>query len=177
MLCGSIDMLGIRYADNAVCGWEHKSAKTFRPETYIRMDEQPRLYYEELSMIVDKMNAELPEGSKPYIVGEIFLGEAKKLLTKFEYNRVECKYSEAQRERFMLSIVKSVYKIQMAAGGCGGDDAQPGYMKCNMCDFKTICNELGYEDPELEQILGEFEEEYEVRSSDHLDEKMERHAD
>lgn len=54
---------------------------------------------------------------------------------------------------------------------------QPSYFACQMCAFKTICQTYMYENLDKEAILQEFEEEFVVRTEDHLDEKTERSAD
>ena len=50
----------------------------------------------------------------------------------------------------------------------------PSYMGCQMCDFAPVCQMYGYKDLDMNDILDEFQEEYEVRKEDHLDEKSER---
>ena len=44
LVCGSIDMIVLDEAQNKIYGFEHKTCKSFRDESYLWMDEQPRVY-------------------------------------------------------------------------------------------------------------------------------------
>lgn len=54
---------------------------------------------------------------------------------------------------------------------------QPGFMKCQMCDYASLCEGIGYNDVDMNYVNEEFGEEYQVRDIDHLDEKVERPGD
>jgi hypothetical protein len=61
-----------------------------------------------------------------------------------------------------------------------GDDPacpNPSYFKCQMCTYKTICSTYMYATLNAEQVIKEFAEEFKVRDTDHLDEKVERSND
>lgn len=55
-VAGSIDMIALNTETNEVWGFEHKTAKTFRNDIYLWMDEQPRLYYAAMQLWVDEYN-------------------------------------------------------------------------------------------------------------------------
>ena len=44
-----------------------------------------------------------------------------------------------------------------------------------MCDYADLCMHYGYADIDRDELLNEFEGEFEVRDCDHLDEKAQRH--
>ena len=50
----------------------------------------------------------------------------------------------------------------------------PGSLKCQMCDYASLCAFSGFSLQPLESIVEEFEEEYVVRDVDHLEEKVDR---
>lgn len=174
-VCGSIDMICLRKSDNTIWGFEHKTASKFRPDIYVAMDEQPRVYYIELVQYVNRLNEKA--GEAKYKVGGIYINEVKKVQRKFEYMRRACVYSEVQQAKFMERLNAAAMRIHdMRMGlehGCGCH-MNPGYMSCSMCDYAAICQTYGYADLDKEAILDEFAEEFEVRECDHLDEKTER---
>lgn len=173
-VCGSIDMIVIREDTRTVYGFEHKSAAKFRPNIYIALDEQPRVYFIALMHYVDELNANLKEGEQPYTVGGIFINEVKKVQKKFEYSRHLCSYGPAQIEGFKNKLIRAAQKIYRATKGYTSCDMEPSYMGCQMCDFAPICETYGYAAIDKEELLEEFAEEFEVRDVDHLDEKVER---
>ena len=177
-VCGSIDMVALERATNLLFGFEHKTASKFRPDIYIMMDEQPRVYFIELQAYADKLNEEYFKKNGKYPeplirVGGIYINEVKKVQRKFEYMRRLCKYSEAEVLRFKSTLNLVAHKLLNMRNGVG-TDCQPSYMGCQMCDYASICAQYGYQQAPLEDILDEFVEEFEVRECDHLDEKAER---
>ena len=187
-ICGSIDMLLLEKETGAIHGFEHKTTKTFRDDIQIIMDEQPRVYFLELQRYVEKLNVDwafktsnthkitLAQALRevPYKVGSIHINEVKKVQRKFEYKRRACRYSPEQIDKFAQKLSRVGRRIQDLSMNPDVCTAQPGYMTCKMCDYATICETYGYEEPELEELLDEFAEEYQIRDVDHLDEKMER---
>lgn len=177
-ICGSIDMIAADHAEKKIYGFEHKSCAAFRPEYYNRMDEQPRLYYIALDKYVADYNK---KHGVEYTNGGIYLNQVRKLQRKFDWHRGEpLTYSVKDCRRFMDSFMNScalVHKLSKDAKEEGLPLPTPGYMKCQMCDFREICSMVGYEEPTLEFILDEFGEEVEVRDVDHLEEKTERSLD
>lgn len=180
-VCGSIDMVCIEKATNLVWGFEHKTCSKFRPDIYIALDEQPRTYDIELQKFTDLLNKEYEfkhheEG--PYRVGGLYINEVKKVQRKFEYKRSTCRYSDAEREKFLYRLDRTAEKlIEMRDNEGSGCECSPGYMKCQMCDYASLCLTYRDQDVELPELLDEFAEEYEVRECDHLDEKVERRID
>lgn len=170
--CGSIDMVAIEVATGRLVGFEHKSGKNFRPPIYDLIDEQPRLYFWALKRILEEYHAagrytEITE------VGPVFLNQVRKLQTKFDYLRTPCQYKDADLDKFMVGFLRSATQI------ASGVDIlpEPGFMKCQMCDYATLCQHYGYCDIELSELKEEFEGEYEVREFDHLEEKAQRSAE
>jgi hypothetical protein len=181
VICGSIDMIAIDRETNAVWGFEHKSCKNFRTDVYHMLDEQPKMYYLALKQIIDELNAKKSQETPPYILGGLIVNEVKKLSNKFEYQRRICKYSIMQQAKFYSSVLHFGEQIVKAAQRMEHEDlnlpTSPSYLKCAMCDYANICSQYGDDNLELEVILDEFAEEYQVREVDHLDEKMERAVD
>lgn len=173
-ICGSIDMVVIDKETNMMCGFEHKTAKNFRPEIYNWVDEQPRVYSWALRKILEDYHT---QGKYLDVkeVGPIFLNQVKKLSTKFAYERVACQYTTGELNNFMWAFVNTVQSIATHENDPLDMLPQPGYMKCSMCDFADLCMHYGYEDISEQALLKEFEGEYEVRDHDHLDEKAQRH--
>ena len=165
--CGSIDMVVIEKATKKVFGFEHKTTKAYRPDMYVLLDEQPRMYFEILHRIVKEMGPE-------YSVGGIYLNQIKKTVRELQYKRVLCRYYFKDRKKFLIGIARSLYAIR-ANKDCA-QEPTPGYMSCQMCDYSTLCQEYGYAEVSREDILEEFSEEFEVRDVDHLEEKVERNA-
>lgn len=171
-ICGSIDMICINNVEGTLVGFEHKSAKNFRPDVYDALDEQPRLYYWALKDMWEH-DANLQKLA-PNGVGKIILNQVKKLVTKFEYKRVECIYSDAELEVFLADFINKASMIQ--TGSLQSEMPEPGYMKCQMCDYAPLCIKYGYSLPNnVEDVVATLDEEgnalYEVRKVDHLDEK------
>lgn len=170
--CGSIDMVCIEVATGRFVGFEHKTAKNFRPEIYDLVDEQPRTYYWALKQILEDYHK---QGKYLEVTecGPIFLNQVKKLQTKFDYKRSVCQYKEEDLSRFMKGFVRSANLI------ADGTDIlpEPGFMKCSMCDYADLCMHFGYCDIAVADVQKEFGDEYEVREFDHLDEKASRHVE
>ena len=172
-LCGSIDMVCIDVLTGKLCGFEHKTAKNFRPDVYNIIDEQPRVYTWALKKILDDYH----QHNKYLEITEvdcIYLNQVKKLQTKFEFQRTECRYSNYDLNRFMDDFCRTIYDIAI----CDDDTAPcPGFMKCQMCDYADLCMHYGYINVEKGDILDEFADEFQERDHDHLDEKTQRHVD
>lgn len=173
-ICGSIDMVVIDKETNTMCGFEHKTAKNFRPEVYNLVDEQPRVYSWALKRILKDYH---DQGKYLDVkeVGPIYLNQVKKLSTKFAYERAACQYTEGDLNNFMQAFVNTVKRIAIHGNDPLDMLPQPGYMKCSMCDFADLCMHYGYEDIKLDALTKEFDGEFEVRDHDHLDEKAQRH--
>jgi CRISPR/Cas system-associated exonuclease Cas4 (RecB family) len=166
VVCGSIDMVAIDKRDGKLYGFEHKSAAKFRPSYYNWMDEQPRLYAKALKKYAAELGVEY---------GGIFLNQVKKVQKNFEMDRVLLQYTDKDLDRFFSSFVASCKLIQLNSSDLSElDVADPSYMKCQMCDYKNVCEFFGYETIEKTAFLDEFGDEFEVRDTDHLDEKVER---
>ena len=168
--CGSIDMICIDVQIGMLVGFEHKTAKNFRPAIYDLVDEQPRLYSIALRKILDEYHS---QGKYLEVteVGPIYLNQVRKLQTKFDWHRSECKYTDIDLARFMAAFVKDAKRI--AAGGL--ELPEPGFMKCQMCDYADLCMHYGYNDIDKDELVKEFEGEFEIRDVDHLEEKTSRH--
>lgn len=172
-VCGSIDMICIDVQTGKFVGFEHKTAKNFRPEVYDKLDEQPRVYSWALRQILKDYHAkgkylEVTE------VGPIYMNQVKKLQTKFAYQRTPCEYTEEDLSNFMRAFVRTASEIAQAPNCCNPD---PGFMKCQMCDFADLCMHYGYANIDKDDLLKEFDGEFEVREHDHLEEKAQRHAE
>lgn len=173
-ICGSIDMVVIDKKTNMMCGFEHKTAKNFRPEVYNLVDEQPRVY----SWALRKILKDYHDQGK-YLdvkeVGPIYLNQVKKLSTKFAHERAACQYTEGDLNNFMQAFINTVKRIAIHENDQLDMLPQPGYMKCSMCDFADLCMHYGYASINLDALTREFDGEFEVRDHDHLDEKAQRH--
>lgn len=193
-LCGSIDMIVYCPEDNRIYGFEHKTAKSFRPANFLWLDEQPRLYTFALQQYVDQYNAKnydkwldlcneaksadtMPERPIPVQLGGVFLNEVKKLLRQFQYNRTLCTYEESDLNRFLTEFLKKCVTIKKAVESDDYACPEPDYFKCQMCEFSEICETYMYGDLTKDEILKEFGELYQERELDHLDEKVERSTD
>lgn len=185
VLCGSIDMIALKREDNSIWGFEHKSAKAFREPVFTRMDEQPRLYTEALAAWVNRKNEQMrlnwraaqllsmPAGKKEpeyYTLGGIYINQCKKTVKFFQYQRDACIYTLEDRKEFLKSFIQTCLIINDKPSLT----PEPGAMKCMLCGYKSICEYSGFATPSRASILQEFEEEYEVREVDHLEEKIER---
>lgn len=167
--CGCIDMVAIDRNTKQLVGFEHKTAKNFRQPIYNLVDEQPRLYSIALKQMLEdyhKKGLHLDIES----TGPIYLNQIKKLMSKFEYKRDACVYSDKDLQNFYKAFKETA--VQIVANG--PESPEPGFMKCQMCDYQTLCLQYGYEDIDLPALLNEFGEEFIVRDVDHLDEKVER---
>ncbi len=171
-VCGSIDMICIDVQTGKLVGFEHKTAKNFRPEVYDLVDEQPRVYSWALKKILEDYHAQ-GKYLEVLATGPIYLNQVKKLQTKFDYHRSECIYADSDLNNFMIAFVRSVNDI--SNGDSHDVMPQPGFMKCQMCDFADLCMYYGYSDVEKKELLEEFDGEFEERDHDHLDEKAQRH--
>lgn len=174
-VCGSIDMVVIDKRTNKLCGFEHKTAKNFRPEVYNLIDEQPRVYSWALKRILQDYHS---QGLYTDIhdTGPIFLNQVKKLQNKFAYERSVCTYSAEDLANFMELFTRDAQHIANHTDDPTDALPQPGYMKCQMCDYADICMHYGYANINKEELIKEFSGEFEVRDHDHLDEKAERHV-
>lgn len=173
-ICGSIDMILLDRENNAMVGFEHKSCKNFRTPFYNVMDEQPRTYFIALGRYVERYNK---SNGTNYINGGIYVNEVRKLKTRFEHNRIDpIMYSSEECDKFLEGFKKTAEQIYFAPK-MNSDKLpapEPSYLKCNMCDFKDVCEHYGYRAPKKDDILDEFAEEIEIREFDHLDEKVQR---
>lgn len=176
-VCGSIDMICLDTRDNKIYGFEHKTASKFRPDIYLAVDEQPRTYYIELLKFVNEYNRKHAATNSEFVpveIGGIFINEVKKNQRNFEYCRRLCKYSEAEIRKFKHKLQDVGLRIQRLRRGEEEPELEPSYMGCQMCDYQAICQLYGYNDLDKSTVLEEFQEEFEVREVDHLDEKLER---
>lgn len=177
VLCGSIDMICLKdIGDNTyeVWGFEHKSCARFRDPMYTAVDEQPRLYTVALQKYVEQLNSY--ETDAKFVLGGIFINEVRKIQRNFDHKRTKCVYKKEDLDNFMKGFYLSCKGIKE----CTEEDVHmpdPGQMKCTMCSFKTLCDEYAYTSPDLADILDEFQDEFEVRKVDHLDEKQERNTE
>lgn len=171
--CGSIDMVCINKVTNELVGFEHKTAKNFRPEIYDKIDEQPRLYTLALRNILKELHSQ-GKFLEVQEVGPIYLNQVKKLLTKFSYSRVECTYTEEDLENFLTGFENDAKRISNSAEM---ELPEPGFMKCQMCDYAPLCAKYGYGSVQLEDVTKQFGDEFEVREIDHLEEKVERNME
>lgn len=173
-ICGSIDLILLDKLGNKIVGFEHKTCKNFRTEFYNAMDEQPRTYFIALEEYVKAYNK---RNNTTYTNGGIYINEVRKLKTRFEHHRMKpVMYTRDQCHTFLVGFVRTATQIytqsQHGVGLLPGPE--PGYLKCQLCDFKDACQHYGYLAPNADDILYEFEEELEVREFDHLDEKVQR---
>lgn len=192
-ICGSIDMIVLDKLQNKIYGFEHKTCKTFRDDSYLWMDEQPRVYTWALQQYVRDYNAKLLRNwelkrqellvagkddnlPKPECVtlGGVYLNEVKKLLRQFQYKRTLCTYTDEDLDNFMEAFFISCTQCKHAVDTNSLLLPQPSYMGCSMCMYKTICSTYMYNNISKEEILQEFSEEFVERTEDHLEEKAER---
>lgn len=194
-ICGSIDMIVLDKASNQIYGFEHKTCKNFRDESYLWMDEQPRVYTWVLQRYIQEYNDRryrqyqdaycewqrigVPEASEPAMpepatLGGVYLNEVKKLLRQFQYKRTLCKYSKEDLDNFMQSFFEDCVSCKHAVQSNSPAYPKPGYFSCGGCAFKTICTTYMYENIDKAEVLEEFEEEFMERTEDHLEEKTER---
>lgn len=179
--CGSIDMIVYCPEDHCIYGFEHKTAKNFRPASYLWMDEQPRLYYLALQEYTEEYNIKQrakceKEGTEfvPAKVGGVFLNEVKKLLRQFQYNRTLCTYTDDDMCNFLTSFCKKAVAVKEMVVHNTFACPEPDYFKCSMCDFREVCETYMYSDIPKALLLDEWKDQFVEREGDHLDEKVER---
>lgn len=171
LVCGSIDMIVLDEAQNKIYGFEHKTCKSFRDESYLWMDEQPRVYTWALKEYVKEYNE---KHGTDYVLGGVYLNEVKKLLRQFQYQRTLCTYTDEDLDNFMRAFFEDCLSCKHAVDSDSYAAPKPSYFNCNMCSFKTICTTYMYANINKEEVLDEFREEFVERTEDHLEEKTER---
>ena len=197
-VCGSIDMIVLDVAENAIYGFEHKTCKNFRDTSFMWMDEQPRVYTHALNIYVEKYNEKRmaeyeqkheewsrlgsasvaePQKPEPAVLGGIYINEVKKLLRDFKYQRTLCKYPESDMKNFMRAFFGTCCACHQSVVNNDPGVPSPSYFGCSMCDYRTICETYMYATLDKEEVINEFQEEFKVRESDHLEEKAERSND
>lgn len=174
LVCGSIDMIVLDEAQNKIYGFEHKTCKSFRDESYLWMDEQPRVYTWALKEYVEEYNAKHGTNCE---LGGVYLNEVKKLLRNFQYQRTLCTYTDEDLDNFMRSFFEDCLSCKHAVDNNSYAAPKPSYFNCNMCSFKTICTTYMYANLDKAEVLDEFKEEFVERTEDHLEEKAERSTD
>lgn len=198
-IAGSIDMIALNTVTNEIWGFEHKTAKNFRNEVYLWMDEQPRLYYAALQQYVAQLNArrysdwvyyckakeaecaklhmpvtKLPSSPAPYKVGGVYINEVRKLVRAFDCKRSALKYDDDDLRNFMIAFLTSCAEChKMVAQPDSMRLPTPDMMTCMTCQYNTICQAIQYKTPDKDFILKEFSKEYKERETDHLEEKTE----
>lgn len=186
-IVGSIDMIVLERETNLIFGFEHKTCKTFRDDSYVWMDEQPRVYTLALQHYVDEYNAKMyadwvEAGSSvdgepvPAKLGGVFLNEVKKLLRDFQYERTLCSYPPDDLDNFMRAFYDSCGECAKSAKEDHVCSPSPNFFSCQLCDFKTICSTYMYGTFTEKQVLASLGQEYHKRTEDHLDEKEEKHG-
>lgn len=192
-VAGSIDMIARERATNKIWGFEHKTAKNFRNDTFLWMDEQPRVYYVALMLwIMDYNNWKMvedahrrkkqreegktaeqgQEGFFPVSVGGVYINEVRKLVRSFETKRSALSYEESDIRNFMISFFTSCGECHKMVQNEGIPRVpQPDMMTCATCMFNTLCQRYQYADVSSESILKDFEDDFKVRESDHLEDK------
>lgn len=171
VVCGSIDMIVADDELNKIYGFEHKTCKSFRDESYLWMDEQPRVYTWALKNYIADYNT---RHGTTYELGGVYLNEVKKLLRQFQYQRTLCTYSDEDLDNFMQAFFNDCIACKHAVDSNNYAAPKPSYFSCGMCSFKTICTTYMYENLSKEKVLEEFKEEFVERTEDHLEEKTER---
>lgn len=167
-LCGSIDMIAIDRETNTLVGFEHKTCKNFRTGAYLHLDDQLRVYNWVLHCMALRLDTKIE-------VGGIVLNETRKLLRKFENKRQIHNEPFPSLLRYINSLASTVHDLTQSV--YSSYDPQPcaDFMHCQMCEFNTICETYGTDElPVQDEILKEFELEFQERECDHLDEKIER---
>ena len=170
-ICGSIDMVVLDKEQGKIYGFEHKTCKSFRDESYLWMDEQPRVYTWALKQYIQQYNQ---QHSTEYTLGGVYLNEVKKLLRQFQYQRTLCTYSDEDLDNFMRSFFNDCKSCKHAVDNDSYAAPKPSYWSCTMCSFNSICSTYMYENLDKKKILDEFSEEFVERTEDHLEEKTER---
>lgn len=170
-IAGSIDMIALDTETGLVWGFEHKTAKNFRNDTYLWMDEQPRLYYAALKKWVAQYNLENNADLK---LGGVFINEVRKLIRVFEAKRSALSYADDDLRNFLIGVMTSVAECHKYVN----DESlpripSPDMMTCSMCQFNTICNYYQYQNLDSFDVLHTFTMDFKVREQDHLEEKEE----
>lgn len=174
IICGSVDMIVVDKAEGKIYGFEHKTCKNFRDESYLWMDEQPRVYTWALQYYIRNYNEK--HGTN-YTLGGVYLNEVKKLLRQFQYQRTLCTYTDEDLDHFMQAFFTDCTACKHAVDNNSYAAPKPSYFSCGMCSFKTICSTYMYAPLDESEVLEEFKEEFVKRDEDHLEEKTERSAD
>ena len=202
-LAGSIDMITLDTDTNEIWGFEHKTAKNFRNDTYLWMDEQPRVYFAALQQWVKDYNArqynewnltcmklhddyakldpkgiafnrEYPAPPEPVTLGGCYLNEVRKLVRAFDYKRSPLKYPPDDLRNFLLSFATSCAECHKYVDNPNYPrNPEPDMMTCMNCMFNTICQTFQYQNLTEDKVLNEFNLEFEKRTNDHLEEKVE----
>lgn len=172
-VCGSIDMIVLDELENAIYGFEHKTCKNFRDESFMWMDEQPRVYTYALKLYIEDYNRKHPE-AKPATLGGIYINEVKKLLRDFQYHRTLCTYPEEDMVNFMRAFFMTCCACHDTVVNNEEVYPSPSYFNCSLCDYKSICSTYMYASLNRGDIVREFGDEYKINDVDHLDEKVER---
>jgi len=170
-ITGSIDMIALDLHTNEIFGFEHKTAKTFRKDSQLWMDEQPRLYHEAMRIYRDAEQLKNPAFNPT--IGGVYINEVKKLVRDFSYQRTLCTYTDLDMQGFLNQFYKTALEVYRYRALGTEAEPCPSYMGCQLCSFNQVCAKFRYEPVDLDRILGEFEEELAVRTGDHLDEKEE----
>ena len=196
-IAGSIDMIALDTETNQIWGFEHKTAKNFRNDVYLWMDEQPRVYFAALKLWVEEYNkhmfrnwmdkvakfcadnpgvdySDVLPRPEPVTLGGVYINEVRKLIRAFEYKRSALKYRDDDLRNFMISFVTSCAEChKYAENRYIPRNPEPDMMTCMTCQYNTICQTYQYQNIDLNELLEEFSMEYKVREDDHLNEKTE----
>lgn len=171
IICGSIDMIVVDKVEGKIYGFEHKTCKNFRDESFLWMDEQPRVYTWALQHYIRNYNE---KHGTDYTLGGVYLNEVKKLLRQFQYQRTLCTYTDEDLDHFMQAFFTDCTACKHAVDNNSYAAPKPSYFSCGMCSFKTICSTYMYAPLNESEVLEEFKEEFVKREEDHLEEKTER---
>lgn len=191
-IAGSIDMIALDTETNQIWGFEHKTAKNFRNDVYLWMDEQPRVYFAALKLWVEEYNAReikrwkeqveelekngcvAPPEPPAVTLGGVYINEVRKLIRAFETKRSALRYREDDLRNFLISFVTSCAECHKYANNQFiPRNPEPDMMTCMTCQYNTICQTYQYQNIDLQELLDEFKLEYKVREDDHLNEKQE----
>lgn len=171
VVCGSIDMIVVDKAEGKIYGFEHKTCKNFRDESFLWMDEQPRVYTWALQYYIRNYNE---KHGTDYTLGGVYLNEVKKLLRQFQYQRTLCTYTDEDLDHFMQAFFFDCTACKHAVDNNSYAAPKPSYFGCGNCAYKTICSTYMYAPLSEADVLEEFKEEFVKREEDHLEEKAER---
>ena len=174
VVCGSIDMIVVDKAEGKIYGFEHKTCKNFRDESFLWMDEQPRVYTWALQYYIRNYNE---RHGTDYTLGGVYLNEVKKLLRQFQHNRTLCTYTDEDLDHFMQAFFFDCNSCKHAVDNNSYAAPKPSYFGCGNCAYKTICSTYMYAPLSEADVLEEFKEEFVKREEDHLEEKAERTND